>query len=151
VRSLLSVPIAAVVLVTFEGHQLSKDPAIWAIFVFSILGAWLITLLTNLVVGCLAFFLESSTKIMDVWLAFYFVFSGYMVPIAIFPHAIRSVIDFLPFRYQLGLPVELMIGMHEPREALLLLLRQWMMVGVLFAIVVLVWQRGIRRFESYGG
>jgi ABC-2 type transport system permease protein len=151
VRSLLSVPIAAVVLFILEGHELSHDPWIWAIWTFSIVAAWLITLLTNLVIGCLAFFLESSLKVMDVWLAFYFVFSGYMVPIEIFPAALRSVIDFLPFRYQLGLPVELMIGMHDRSEALAMLGRQWMMVGVLFAILVLVWQRGIRRFEAYGG
>ena len=64
----------------------------------------------NFAVGCTAFFTESSLKLMDAWLVFYFVLSGYLVPVDLFPPALRAAVDWLPFRYQIGFPVELMTG-----------------------------------------
>jgi len=151
VRGLLAVPVASVALVFFAGDQLARDPALWAIWVASILGGWLITLLANLAIGCLALFIESSAKVMDAWVALFFVFSGYMVPVELFPPWLRGVIDWLPFRYQLGLPVEIMTGMHDRTSALGLLGRQWLMFFVLTGIVAVIWRRGVRRFAAYGG
>ena len=151
VRSFLAVPLATVALVVFAGSQLVRDARLWALWILSILGAWLITLLANLAIGCLALFVESSTKMMDVWLALYFVFSGYLFPVALFPPAVRRAIDWLPFRYQLGLPVEIMTGRHDFATALAMLGHQWLMVLVMLAIVALVWRGGVKRFAAYGG
>lgn len=151
VRGLLSIPLASIALAAFAGDQLSKDPVIWAIWVVSIAGGWLITLLANFAIGCMSLFIESSTKIMDVWLALYFVFSGYVLPVELFPPALRAVIDWLPFRYQLGLSVELMTAAHGRGEALALLANQWIAVAVAFGVVALVWRSGVRRFAAFGG
>jgi ABC-2 type transport system permease protein len=86
-----------------------------------------------------------------VWLASFFVFSGYLVPVELFPPGLREVVDWLPFRYQLGLPVELMIGAHDHGAALGLLARQWAIAGVLLALVALAWRRGVKRFAAFGG
>jgi ABC-2 type transport system permease protein len=151
IRGILAVPLATVALVVFAGDQLSRDPVLWIVWAFSILGGWLITLLANLAIGCLALFVESSTKIMDVWLALYFVFSGYLFPVDLFPAWMRHAIDWLPFRYQLGLPVEIMTNAYDVPHALAMLARQWVMVLVMGALVALVWRRGVRRFAAYGG
>ena len=113
--------------------------------------AWLITLLMNFAIGCGAFFLQSSTKLMEVWLVLYFVFSGYMVPVELFPRALREAVDVLPFRYQLGLPVEIVIGLHGREETLGLLARQWTIVLVVLLLVVILWRRGVARYEAFGG
>jgi ABC-2 type transport system permease protein len=151
VRSLLSVPIASVVLVVVAGDALSRDPVTWAIWVVSIVGGWLITIFASMTIGSLALFFEQSTKIMDVWLALFFVFSGYTVPVELFPPLLRDAVAWMPFRYQLGLPVELMIGAHGRAEALGLLGRQWLVVVVMLVVLLLVWRRGVRRFAAYGG
>lgn len=151
VRGLLSVPIAGVALVVLAGDRLTRDPALWALWVVSILGGWLITLFVNFAIGCLALLIESSTKIMDVWLAAYFVFSGYLIPVELFPPWLRGVVDAMPFRYQLGLPVEIMTGAHDRHAALLLLGKQWGMVVGALLLVAFVWRRGLRRFAAYGG
>lgn len=151
VRGLLAVPMASVALVVFAGDQLVRAPSMWLVWVASILGGWLITLLANLAIGCLALFVESSTKIMDVWLALYFVFSGYLFPVDLFPPAMRHAIDWLPFRYQLGLPVEIMTGAYDLPQAIAMLGRQWAMVAAMVVIVGLVWRGGIKRYAAYGG
>jgi ABC-2 type transport system permease protein len=151
VRSLLSIPLAAAALVVFARAHLTRDPVLWLLFLVSLAGGWLITLAVNFAIGLLSLFLESSMKLWDVWLATYFVFSGYVLPIELFPRALGSVLDWLPFRYQLALPVEIMTGAHDRLGALALVGRQGLVVAIAFAVVALVWRRGVRRFEAYGG
>lgn len=150
-RALVSLPVAIVGLLVVGRDGVTHDPAIWALWVPSLLGAWLIALFVNLAVGCLSFWVESSMKLMDLWLVFFFVLSGYLVPVDLFPPALRAVIDWLPFRFQIGLSVELMTGAHGFSEGLALLARQWMWVGIGLAATIVLWGRGVRRFEAYGG
>jgi ABC-2 type transport system permease protein len=150
-RAIVSVPVAAIWMLSSGSTQLTHDPMIWLVWCGAMLGAWLVTLLVNIAVGCLSFFLESSLKVMDIWLALFFVFSGYLIPTELFPPWLREIGDWLPFRYQIGFPVELMTGAHDLASALSLLLRQWMFVGILFALSVFLFRRGVARFAAYGG
>jgi ABC-2 type transport system permease protein len=88
---------------------------------------------------------------MEVWLTLFFVFSGYLVPVELFPPALRGLIDWMPFRYQLGLPVELLTSAHDRAAALSLLGRQWIWAAGLLAGTILMWRRGLARFAAYGG
>jgi ABC-2 type transport system permease protein len=152
-RMLVSLPVAVVALVLVGGTAMSKDPVLWALWLLSVAGAWLITMLANLVIGCASFFVESSMKLMDAWLVFYFVMSGYLIPIDLFPRPLRVVADWLPFRYQIGLPVEIMTGAYDAHRwrAVALLGAQWAWVAVGLAATAVVWRRGVRQFDAYGG
>jgi ABC-2 type transport system permease protein len=152
-RLVLAVPVAAAALVMFAGDRLSRDPAAWAIWTASILGAWLITLFINFAIGCLALFVDSSGRVMDVYLAIYFVASGYLIPVDLFPPGARAVLEVLPFRYQISLPVELMTSRFDGRVASAAreLAFQWAWVALMLGVVVLVWRRGIKRFGAFGG
>lgn len=152
-RLVVAIPIAIAMLAAVGHRQLTSDPVLWVLFAFSLLGGWLVTLSINLAIGSLALFLESSAKVMDVYLAAFFVMSGYIVPIALFPAGVRAAADVLPFRYQIGLPVELMTRAYEGQRevALGMLGRQWLYVVALMLVTALVWRRGLRRFEAYGG
>jgi ABC-2 type transport system permease protein len=150
-RLAVSIPVAAILLVLVGARQLSSDPAIWLLWCVSIVGAWLLSLFVSCTIGALAFYMESSIKVMDVWLAAFLVFSGYLVPIDLFPARLRAVLDYLPFRYQIGLSVELMTGAHARAEALGLVGRQWVFVVVAGLLMMTLWRRGIARFAAYGG
>ena len=150
-RVLVAVPVAAILLVSFGGREVSHDPWIWLMWCASILGAWTISLCVSFTVGALAFFMDWSAKVMDAWLAALFVFSGYLIPIDLFPRAVRGALDWLPFRYQIGLPVELMVGAHDRAEAAALLGRQWGFVALAGLVTFTAWRRGIARFAAFGG
>lgn len=152
-RVVVSVPVALVALAWVGGRAVSHSAVAWGFFLVALFGGWLLTLLANLVIGTLSLFLESSLKVMDIYLTAYFVISGYLIPIELFPKGARALIDWLPFRYQIGFPVELMTGAYDAKlgEAALLLARQWGMAAALTAIVAYAWTRGVRRFSAYGG
>ncbi len=150
-RFVVSLPVAVVALWVVGSRGLTHDPMLWGAWAASVVGAWLITLLVNLAVGCGSFFVESSLRLMDAWIVSYFVFSGYMIPIDLFPQALRGTIQWLPFRFQLGLPVEIMTGVHARSDALALLGIQWVWVVVALGATAMTWRAGLRRFAAYGG
>jgi ABC-2 type transport system permease protein len=139
--------------VYFAGDHLSRSWAIWGVWLLSLAGAWLITLFINFAIGCLSFFFDSSMRAMDMVLAAYFVASGYLLPVDLFPPRARAVVEVLPFRYQIGLPVELMTGRFDAHfaKALASIGTQWGWVAVLFGIVLVTWRRGLKRFGAFGG
>jgi ABC-2 type transport system permease protein len=150
-RLIVALPMAAVWLGSVGAGQFPHRAAGWLAFAVALLGGWLVTYLASFSIGCLAFFMESSIKIMDVWLTLFFVFGGYLIPVELFPAALRSVLDWLPFRYQIGLPVELLTSAHGHRETLGLLARQWGWAAAFFFTAMGLWRKGLKRFAAYGG
>lgn len=151
VRLAVAGPVAVLALVITSADHVTHDPAMLAILAPALVGAWAITFLAHVAVGTLSLWTQSSIKIMDVWTAGFFVFSGYLVPIALFPDALRWVPDWLPFRYQLGFPVEAITGALSVEQALGMLARQWAFVVGLGLLCAVLWKRGLERFQSYGG
>jgi ABC-2 type transport system permease protein len=150
-RVIVSLPVALAALAIAGAPSVTHDPLLWALWAVSIAGAWILTFLVNLLVGCAAFFVESSVKLMDAWLVLFFVFSGYLIPVDLFPAPVRAVVDWLPFRFQLGFPVEVITGALGRPETAALLLRQWAWVATVFGATALAWRKGIARFAAYGG
>ncbi len=150
-RLLISLPVAVVLLFTVGAAHVTRDPLLWAIFPVSIAGAWLITFLAMSIVGALAFYLDSAGSIFEIWLGLFGVFSGYLVPLALFPGWMTGLARALPFRYMLGFPVEMIIGMLGRGRALGELGVQWLYVAALAAAALGAWRLGLRRFAAFGG
>ncbi len=117
-RLVVALPVAALALILTGASRLPRDPLLWLVFLLSLLGGWLITFLANAGIGTLALWTGSSVKVMDVWLALFMVFSGYLIPVELFPAAIRGTVEVLPFRYQIGFPVELLTRGLDRQTAL---------------------------------
>jgi ABC-2 type transport system permease protein len=149
-RALVALPIAVVLLVTTGGSRIASDPFVAALIVPTLAGAWLILFFSQTILGSLAMMIERSQSVWEIWMGLYAVLSGYLVPLELMPRWLAVAADWLPFRYMLGLPVEVMTGMADRGAALRGLAVQWAMIGVLFVASQIVWKKGLRRFEAYG-
>jgi ABC-2 type transport system permease protein len=150
-RALVISPIV-VILAVVAGERLAlADPALLAIFLASLLGAWLLIFFTMVLMGALAFFIESAMGLFELWLAIHAILSGYLVPIESLPGWFQSLAQVLPFRFMLGFPVETLIGLQTRSSALTQLGIQWMYVALFFVAALAVWRRGVRRFSAFGG
>jgi ABC-2 type transport system permease protein len=147
-RALLTLPIAVV---GAASGEMTKDPALIGIFIASLVGAWLINFFTMALIGSLAFFLESSTSVFELWLLSFMLLSGYLVPLELFPGWVRTVAGALPFRYTLGYPAEVVVGLLDRREALEQLGVQWAYAAAAAVAAMFAFRAGIRRFGAYGG
>lgn len=150
-RLVVAIPVAAVALLTVGAGALPASLLGWTMVGAAIVGGWLITYLVNVAIGALSLFMESSNKLMDVWLAGFLVFSGYLIPVELFPPGVRPIVDWLPFRFQIGLGVELLTSRHDQPAALWLLARQWAYVLLAFGLVMALWRGGMKRHAAFGG
>lgn len=150
-RLIVALPVAGIALAVVGSEHVTSDWLLWAIWPLSVIGAFLITFLVHVAIGCLSLYMESSLKVLDVWFALYLVLSGYLIPVALFPPWLRTINELLPFRYVIGYPVELITAHHDRAMALQMLGRQWVWVLIAGLIATLLWKRGLRRFAAYGG
>jgi ABC-2 type transport system permease protein len=150
-RLVVAVPATLVSVAVVGARAVPQSLWGWVAFLVALVGGWLIAFFANVAIGTLSLYMESSVKVMDVWLVLFFVFSGYLYPVELFPPALRTLADWLPFRYQLALPVELMTNMHPGSEVPWLLARQWLWVGLMAAGCLTLWRRGLSRFAAFGG
>jgi len=150
-RAALALPLAGVALWVTSAASLTRDPLLLALFPLTILGGWLITFLAMALVGTLAFRVDSATSLFEIWMGLFGVFSGYLVPLELFPGWVRTLAWALPFRSMLGFPVELVTGLLPREQVLLELAVQWGWIALLLLAASLAWRSGLRHFAAFGG
>lgn len=152
-RVLLSLPMALVLVFVVGGRQFSHDPVIWLLVAVAMLLAWLLVFVTMALLGTLAFFLESSSSFWFMYQGLFMALSGYLFPLGFLEaHAPRlfRALHFLPFYYQSGFPLELMLGRHDRLSALRYLGVEAAWVLGLGLLLAVVWRAGVRRWNAYG-
>ncbi|WP_438015619.1 ABC-2 family transporter protein [Sorangium sp. So ce315] len=150
-RAMLCLPIAIIALVATSGERFEPTAFELGIWAASLVGAWAINFFTMALIGSLAFVIESSTAVFDVYLAAFMIFAGYLVPIELFPSWLGDIARVLPFRYSLAFPVELITGLLPPGRALTELGVQWAFAAGTAAVALVAWRAGVRRFSAFGG
>lgn len=147
----IAIPIAIATTFVLGPSIWVRDPVQLAIIPFSILGAFLLTFLPMAIIGTLSLWWESSVALYDLWLALYTVFSGYVVPLELFPAKLGAIVAWLPFRQMLAFPVENLTGLVNREQALHNLALQLSYIAVFTLTATLTWRAGIKRFAAFGG
>jgi ABC-2 type transport system permease protein len=146
-RAAVALPIAVVVLVASDA--VVKDPLQAALLPLTIVGAWLMMFSTMFMIGTLGLFMERSVSVFEVWWGLLAVLSGYLFPLEMVPW-LQDIANWLPFRYMVGYPVEVGIGLTSRAEMLQGLAVQWFWAGLAVLGALAVWRAGVKRFEAYG-
>lgn len=150
-RALVATPIAVILLVSSARDVITGDGLRLALLVPSIGLAWVLTFSLMLAIGSLAFFMDKSLAIMDVYFGVFAVLSGYLLPLPLLPAWIGAAARWTPFPYMLAAPIELVTRADlDARGAAELVATQaaWA-VGLGLAALGL-WRAGVRRFEAVG-
>lgn len=150
-RILVVSPIVAILFATGGEAAHLSDPSTLAAFLLSLAGGWLLVFLAMVLIGTLAIWVESALSLYEMWFAIHVVLSGYLFPIELLPAAVRPVAQVLPFWFTLGLPVEILVGLHDRASLWQDIARQWLWVAAFWTAAALLWRAGQRRLVAYGG
>lgn len=127
------------------------DTKIISVFVLSVALAFLLYFFINLTLGLVAFWtLEvwAPRFLFNIVLSF---LAGGLFPIDILPQKVFMLLKLTPFPYLLYFPLEVYLG-RVPFTALLgglILSAAWTVC--MWFVLRFVWQRGLRRYEAFGG
>lgn len=150
-RGAVALPVTVILMVTTARHSMANDPVQLLMFAPSITAAWLMTFAFMFALGSLAFFLDKSMALMDVYFGVFAVFSGYLIPLTLLPAWLRDASAWLPFRYMLSVPVELLTSRDlSTAAAARLVAAQWIWAAGVLVAAIAIWRAGVRRFEAVG-
>jgi ABC-2 type transport system permease protein len=150
-RALVSLPVAIILLALTRGAAVTHDPLVLLAFAGSLVGAWLLNFSVSAMVGTLGLYIESSIAVWELWLGCFMLFSGYLLPLELFPPWLERLSRALPFAYLQAVPVEILTGLHSRAAALRALGWQWTYAAAAFTAMLWFWRRATRRFAAYGG
>jgi ABC-2 type transport system permease protein len=149
-RLALSLPVAVLALVISGRQHMTHDPVLMLLFPVAVGIGWALSFSVMAIIGALAFFIESTVLVFEIWFGLFSLCSGYLIPISLFPGWLAVTLRYLPFHAMLGLPVEIAIGQIGPAQAVQELALAGGYVLAAVAIAVALFQLGARRYSAYG-
>jgi viologen exporter family transport system permease protein len=150
-RSLVVLPIAAILLISSGASALTTDPLQLVALVPSLVLAWLITFAVLFALGALSFWITKTMALLNLYFGLFSLLSGYLLPLPLLPSFISRIAAWSPFRFMLSVPVELMTKKLAPEDVALLVGGQLAWAAALLALALWIWRRGVRHFEAVGG
>ena len=150
-RSVVVLPVAVVLLVSSGASALTTEPLQLALLVPSLVLAWVITFNVMFTIGSIGFFVTKTMALLNLYFGLFSLLSGYLLPIPLLPRAIGWFAEWLPFRYMLSAPIELMTVHLDGAAVARILLTQIGWALATLALALWVWGRGVKKFEAVGG
>lgn len=117
--------------------------------VISILGFFL-TFVYKLLLGITTFWIIDNSGLFSVSEMLIFIFSGYIVPISLFPDYLQHIAYVLPFAYMVYFPVIAFQGHLSTVQFLQIIVIQLSWIVFLYVICQMVWKKGLRKFTGVG-
>ena len=150
-RSVVVLPVAVVLLVSSGASALTTEPLQLGLLLPSLALAWIITFNLMFMIGAVAFFVTKTMALMNLYFAMFSLLSGYLLPIPLLPRAIGWFAEWLPFRFMLSAPIELMTRPLDSGQVATIMLGQVGWAAATLTLALVMWNRGIKKFEAVGG
>ncbi len=102
------------------------------------------------ILGMVSFWTTQGEWVKHFWWMFSYFVSGAVAPLSFFPGAVERLLELTPFPLIIMVPLQVLLGTISSSE-----LVRWCFVGgfwviVLFGLNIIMWKRGVRRFEGVG-
>jgi ABC-2 type transport system permease protein len=145
-----SVPVVALLALLLR-PELPLTLANGLAFMPALFFAWALRFFWGYWLALLAFWAARADGLLAVQDALVFLLGGQVAPVRLLPAALAGLAFWLPFRYMLGFPVEVLAGQLTPAQV-------WSGMGVqagwllaALALTGLLWRAGLRRYAAVGG
>lgn len=156
VSTVAAVPMRVVVLLPILGGlfwwrpEIAFSPGLarLGMFVLSVALAFLLSWLIQAAFGMLAFWLDQSLGLFQLWFGLWALLSGYFLPTALLPWGLSGTTGWLPFYASLGAPIDLLLGTGADPSRILGVQAAWTVAGLVATATM--WRVGVRRYGAYG-
>jgi ABC-2 type transport system permease protein len=102
-------------------------------------------------VAMAAFWTVRSIALNQMYFAISIFLSGEFAPLNVLPKGLQIAADFLPFRWIMAFPVELIMGRLSGAEALSGVIAQLIWIGLGLTAGIVIWQKSLKRYSAVGG
>ncbi|TFG71998.1 MAG: hypothetical protein E4H27_03475 [Anaerolineales bacterium] len=119
-------------------------------FVPALAFAWALRFFWGYWLALLAFWSTRADALLALQDSLIFLLAGQVAPVALLPGVLQKIAVFLPFRYMLGFPVEILTGQLDTRGIFtgFCLQSGWLVAALTLFLVI--WRAGLRRYSAVG-
>ncbi|MBN1873953.1 MAG: ABC-2 family transporter protein [Anaerolineae bacterium] len=150
VYMLFVIPVTAVLALILR-PELHVTPTSSLYFILSLVLAWALRFFWGYWLALLAFWATRADGLLALQDSLVFLLAGQVAPTVLLPGLLRQASTLLPFRYMLGFPVEILMGLVTGVELQQGLVFQigWTVAAV--AIFLILWRAGVKQYSAVGG
>ena len=117
-------------------------------FVLVVLLALALRFLMQYTFALSCFWLERGSEIEQFWLLPYFLFSGIVAPLEVFPEAVRQIVLWTPYPYFVHFPATLLLGFDTHIGRGIAAMALW--IAILLPLNRWLWRQGLKRYSGMG-
>lgn len=149
-RFVVMLPLVFLAVWLFPSIHYDVTPITLLLFVVTLVLSFILRFVVQYTIGILAFWVSQATTLNDIWFALSMMLGGVVAPLDLFPEQVRAIANYLPFRFMLSFPVEIVFGRLSPRDIAvgLAVLLGWLVLAL--GAYRIVWLKGIKQFSAFG-
>jgi ABC-2 type transport system permease protein len=144
------VPLILLAVFCVPGISYHTDPLTLFLFLLSLIWALAIRFMSQYCIGLLSFWVTQSLSLNEMWYAGMLMFGGVIAPLELFPPFVAKWAAYLPFRYMLSLPVEIITGRMPLGEMLRGIGQQTVWLIFWIGLFRLLWKTGLKHYSAVG-
>ena len=129
----------------------SNSLIITSLFLAAVFNGVVITFFLYANIGFLTFWTESIFGYRDLFVHVSAIISGGVIPLSFMPQSVQRMSLFLPFRYTIYEPIQILFAHYSIKDSVFALFMQIIMILFLSCITNMVWKIGIKKYEAQEG
>lgn len=120
------------------------------LFLISLTLSFILSIFIELILGFSSFWLGENSGPQQFNFILESVFSGRLAPLVFFPAFLQSMANYFPYKYIFYFPIQIYLGQIQGLDILFGFLITIAWIIFLWGIVILMWKRGLRKYEGVG-
>lgn len=147
--SIICIPVTLLIALLFL-HSINSVVSV-LLFLISVTNGVIITFFLYANIGFLTFWTESIFGYRDLFIHLATIISGGIIPLSFMPQFFQKASAFLPFRYAIYEPIQILFANYSTKDSLFAISMQIVMILVLNCVTNLVWKLGLKKYEAQEG
>lgn len=121
------------------------------LFAMSIVVSFLINFFIAFSFGMMVFYTKNGFGIMQLKDVVFLLLSGSLIPIEFYPDFAKRIVDILPFKQVVYVPISILIGNLKGMDAIYAIGYQLLWIGIIYVIFTFVWKKTVKKVVVQGG
>mgnify|MGYP001064035114 CR=1 FL=1 len=140
-----------VLIAFFLKVELAFEAQYVPLFIIALISAQVLRFMAAYTIAICALITTKISSLLSINDILIFLLAGKVVPTILLPGVIQGISKLLPYRYMLGFPIEILLGMLSRREIVNGLIMQCIYIVIICIIHQIVWKHGLKKYTAYGG
>ena len=149
-----NIPIIAapviIAIMLIPGAHLSISATSLLVFSVSCLMGFVFEFLAQYIIGGLSFWITQARGISGTFLLAKSLMDGYVIPLALFPTNVRTVLYLLPFQSSVATPVGVITGKLTITQAMSNVIVSAIWISLIALVGRLLWRKGLQLYSAVG-